>query len=126
MPYKDKEKLREYQRDWQRERRKDVEKRKGYLAAKKAWREKNRQSITDRRKSILAWLEGYKRDNPCSCGEDHPACLDFHHTDPSRKSFSISRGSIYSLESVKEEIKKCVIMCANCHRKLHWIEMGKA
>jgi len=58
------------------------------------------------------------------CGESHPATLDFHHKDPTEKDFSISDavGSGYSIETVKEEISKCRILCSNCHRKLHYEE----
>ena len=54
------------------------------------------------------------------CGESDPCCLDFHHTNKDDKTSGISsmfnnssRGAIF------EEIKKCEVVCANCHRKLH-------
>jgi 5-methylcytosine-specific restriction endonuclease McrA len=56
----------------------------------------------------------------CSiCGEDNPAALDFHHRDPKAKVKEIPKmiSSGYSLESIKEEIAKCRILCSNCHRK---------
>lgn len=57
------------------------------------------------------------------CGESHPACLDFHHRNPVEKSFTISNLSWkVSTEKLFDEIAKCDILCANCHRKLHWIE----
>jgi hypothetical protein len=60
-----------------------------------------------------------KINKGCSrCIERRPACLDYHHTDPSTKKNSIStlvsRGS--SLEKLKAEMDKCVLLCANCHR----------
>ncbi len=46
--------------------------------------------------------------------------LEFHHTDPSRKDFSISAdGSTRSWERIRNEIEKCVLICANCHREIH-------
>lgn len=54
----------------------------------------------------------------CECGETHPAMLDFHHTDPTQKDKAIS--SIHSKKKIIEEAKKCVVLCSNCHRKLHW------
>ena len=46
--------------------------------------------------------------------------MDFHHKDPSTKVFEIgSKGYKYSLEKLKEEVAKCDVVCANCHRKIH-------
>jgi hypothetical protein len=57
----------------------------------------------------------------CSvCGERDPVCLDFHHVSGS-KDFSLGdvmRGR-YSVERIKAELRKCIVVCANCHRKLH-------
>lgn len=51
------------------------------------------------------------------CGETDYCCLDFHHlTD---KTFNISRSVHLSLENVLTEILKCLVLCSNCHRKLH-------
>lgn len=56
------------------------------------------------------------------CGESHPAVLDFHHKDPNAKEAVVAQmiKSGWSIKRVKEELKKCVVLCANCHRKLHW------
>ena len=58
------------------------------------------------------------------CGEDHIAVLDFHHSDPEQKEFSISRAISdgVSLSKIQDEINKCIVLCSNCHRKLHWNE----
>lgn len=55
-----------------------------------------------------------------SCGEDHPAVLDFHHTNPDEKESAVSR--LQSRRKIIEESKKCIVLCSNCHRKLHWEE----
>jgi len=57
------------------------------------------------------------------CGYDkHPGVLDFHHIDPSTKSFGVSSGGFSrSWTSIETEIKKCILVCANCHRE---IELG--
>jgi hypothetical protein len=49
------------------------------------------------------------------------AALDFHHKDPKTKLFSLS-GNSYSFEKCKSELDKCWLLCANCHRELHWKE----
>lgn len=49
------------------------------------------------------------------------AALEFHHIDPTQKEFGIgaARGSIINWNKLVEEVKKCVILCANCHREIH-------
>ncbi|MFM2423646.1 MAG: hypothetical protein RLZZ70_31 [Candidatus Parcubacteria bacterium] len=46
--------------------------------------------------------------------------LSFHHKDPTQKSFGISaQGMTRSWEKVKQEIEKCMLLCANCHMEIH-------
>ena len=47
------------------------------------------------------------------------SALEFHHLDPSQKDFSISTNSNRSWKSVRNELQKCVLVCANCHREIH-------
>jgi hypothetical protein len=83
-----------------------------------------RQKIEIHRK--LAILYDFKRTLKCAqCPEDHPACLEFHHE--GEKDFSIGR-AVYdgvSVERIFEEIAKCTVLCANCHRKVHYKEKRK-
>lgn len=44
--------------------------------------------------------------------------LEFHHLDPSKKDFTISNDH-FRLKEAIEESKKCILLCANCHRELH-------
>jgi hypothetical protein len=54
------------------------------------------------------------------CKEDTPCVLDFHHLDPKEKDYQIgSMAPNLSWKSLKRELDKCVILCSNCHRKLH-------
>ena len=64
------------------------------------------------------WLNTIKVDIGCAiCGYNkHPAALDFDHRDPSTKSFNISQDPKRSLQSILDEIAKCDVLCANCHR----------
>ncbi len=45
--------------------------------------------------------------------------LDFHHPDPSQKDFHLSQNANRSWAAVREEVDKCVLLCANCHREEH-------
>lgn len=50
------------------------------------------------------------------CGYDRCIVnLHFHHVDPSEKSFGLSMGTTKSLATYREELEKCVLLCANCH-----------
>lgn len=69
----------------------------------------------------------FKRTLKCTvCGFAHTAALDFHHVDPSKKEYSVNR-LISNKQFVKayEEIKKCIVLCANCHRIHHHNEHKK-
>lgn len=64
------------------------------------------------------WLLSLK--TPCIiCGEKESVCIDFHHTNPSEKEFTIGKHRSRSKEWLLNEISKCVCLCANCHRKIH-------
>jgi hypothetical protein len=59
--------------------------------------------------------------NKCSlCGYDRcSAALEFHHINPEEKDFALSVSNSKSLERNVEEAKKCLLVCANCHREIH-------
>jgi hypothetical protein len=45
--------------------------------------------------------------------------LEFHHVDKNKKSFGLSSGGIArSWKRVLNEIKKCVLLCSNCHKEV--------
>ena len=44
--------------------------------------------------------------------------LEFHHLNPSEKEFTIS-GTSRGWDKIKDELDKCVLVCANCHREIH-------
>lgn len=53
------------------------------------------------------------------CGYDRCLkALEFHHLDPSKKDFTISNDH-FKLKEAIEEVKKCVLLCSNCHKELH-------
>ncbi len=76
-----------------------------------------------RKNSIRQWINDYKKSSKCSkCGNDHPAVLDFHHINPKHKEIDVIKASDYGwgIKRILKEIKKCLILCSNCHRILHW------
>ena len=83
-----------------------------------------------KRQELKDYIEQYKIDHSCiRCGCNDPRCLEFHHKNPEEKKFSIFHAvhNRYSIKSVSEEIKKTVVVCANCHRIIHyeWAEENK-
>lgn len=45
--------------------------------------------------------------------------LEFHHINKEEKDFTIGSNTSIAWERVKNEIKKCILVCANCHREIH-------
>lgn len=105
MPYKDVDKQKESQQTYY-QKNKDL-----YKARDK-----------ERKEEIKTWVRNYRISKVCEdCGEDRWQCLDFHHIDSSNKFLSISMmvRKKYSVEKIKNEIMKCKVICANCHRCHH-------
>lgn len=69
------------------------------------------------------YIEQYLLKHPCAdCGFVDIRCLEFDHMNPSQKFKKISylKGTHYSLQKIQEEIEKCEVRCANCHRIRHY------
>ncbi len=67
------------------------------------------------------WLNEYKTARGCGrCRITDPRVLDFHHKKDHNKLFSVGgfRRAV-GFDRIKEEVRKCEIVCANCHRILH-------
>lgn len=58
------------------------------------------------------------------CGfEGHHSQMDFHHKDPTKKEGNIGHMIANTkYEKLLIELKKCILLCSNCHRLLHWAE----
>lgn len=81
-----------------------------------------RKTKNDLKEKRRGWINAYKEDRGCfKCGIRDYRVLDFHHKDESIKSFGISEYYYhqYDEQKLKNEILKCDVMCANCHRILH-------
>lgn len=53
------------------------------------------------------------------------ASMDFHHIDPNTKERKIANSITCSWNTLKQELDKCRLLCANCHREFHWKEKEK-
>lgn len=64
------------------------------------------------------WVDNYKITIGCAdCGyKDHPAALDFDHLPGSIKIRDIKSGQQLGWVALQEEVAKCEVVCANCHR----------
>jgi hypothetical protein len=81
---------------------------------------KVRESNRKNREKNLQLIFEYKSERCCKfCSESDPVCLEFHHKNPDEKKFGISNGLQYKWNKIFNEIKKCVLVCSNCHKKIH-------
>jgi hypothetical protein len=58
----------------------------------------------------------------CFCGEKRPWLLIFHHKEQNEKEFNYNFIRSFRWSIIKKEIKKCLLVCYNCHTELHHIE----
>ena len=90
--------------------------RQHYLANKEKYCRKAREWD----KQFYDWWWEYKSQYSCSrCGEDHPACIQFHHVGEKEDNVSSLLGT-GNKEKIIQEIAKCIPLCANCHFKEHY------
>jgi predicted HNH restriction endonuclease len=105
-----------------------VRKAKQKVYARK-WYESNRREVINnsrkaRDKNRTEWI-AYKSKQRCShCRKTHPAIIDFHHVIKEGKR-SVNKLAVRQrniAEAIREAEEKCIPLCANCHRVLHWEE----
>lgn len=83
--------------------------------------------LSKRAPAVVAWRQRLKlkaialKGGACqACGYSRSVrALHFHHLDPSQKDFRISGKNVKSWDRVQEELKKCILLCANCHAEVH-------
>jgi hypothetical protein len=94
-------------------------KREHYLANRQRYVDQARIRKYVLRRERTAYLIKFFASHPCTdCGEDDPVVLDFDHVNPETKSFDVSQALPFrSWQSILEEIAKCEVVCANCHRR---------
>jgi predicted DNA-binding protein YlxM (UPF0122 family) len=84
-------------------------------------------SVSKRRRKIKEMAVEYKGGKCVKCGYNkYIGALEFHHLDPTVKDFAISNsGHCRSWEKVKDELDKCILVCANCHAEIHAEMIGE-
>ena len=80
---------------------------------------KCRDSSKRKRNLIKQYINNIKQKGCSICGEKDISCLDFHHINNKIRDVS-SLIQNENLNKVKLEIEKCIVLCSNCHRKLHY------
>jgi transposase len=78
------------------------------------------RAVSKRRTKVRAILVAEAGGSCAACRCDrYIGALQFHHLDPDAKAFGLSsRGVTRSLESLRAEAKKCVLLCSNCHAEV--------
>ena len=83
----------------------------------------NPKSIENNRRSVFEFLQG---KSCVDCGENDWMVLEFDHKHENEKRKTISQMMLtaYSWNTIKKEIDKCEIRCANCHRRRTMVQFG--
>lgn len=100
----EREARRAYERGWY------ARNKRARISANERWEQRNRE-----------FYRAVKKSSKCAaCGESESCCLEFHHLDPSKKDGHISHMvRHWGKARMLAEIAKCVIVCSNCHAKIH-------
>ena len=79
------------------------------------------KAVQRRRTKVREMAVNYLGGKCQICGYNRcQQALDIHHRDPDKKDFAISaKGYTRSWEKVLNELRKCILICANCHREVH-------
>lgn len=84
----------------------------------------NKQTL-NRQRNLKKLAVEYKGGKCIKCGYNkYVGALEFHHVDPSKKDFTIGQKKNTSFHAFKDELDKCILVCANCHREIHGYQKG--
>jgi len=88
------------------------------LHEKENWHKNHERQRKDKKQAIT-YLGG--KCNDCGLNSEYTYIFDFHHLDSKTKENNISKmiARHRSMERIKEELDKCVLLCSNCHRIRH-------
>jgi hypothetical protein len=94
-----------------------------YAETRKLRIQQNNVTKTARRERNAQIILDYLLVHPCvDCGESDPIVLEFDHTNDNKKDNVSNIASYASITKLNEEMAKCTIRCANCHRRRHATE----
>ncbi|PIT90629.1 MAG: hypothetical protein COU22_01100 [Candidatus Komeilibacteria bacterium CG10_big_fil_rev_8_21_14_0_10_41_13] len=79
------------------------------------------KAVAKRRKNLRSKSIEHLGGKCQSCGyAKYEGALEFHHLDSRKKDFGLSsKGMTRSWEKIRNELDKCILLCANCHREIH-------
>lgn len=78
-----------------------------------------RKNVLKQRKNLLE----YKKTLKCQeCGLQDYRVMEFHHIKDKKYTISLMPNQGYCWETIKKEIDKCIPLCSNCHRIVHYKE----
>ena len=85
------------------------------------------ESLKWKNRAVKHQLVLYKGGVCQKCGYGKcEGALQFHHLNPEEKEFTISQinfnGTSMTMEKLKQEVDKCILLCANCHAEEHYTE----
>lgn len=84
---------------------------------------KNYERVKNHRQRLKEKAIGYKGNKCVKCGYDKCSwSFDFHHLNPKEKDFNFSSYSTLSWNKIVKELDKCILVCSNCHREIHYEE----
>ena len=88
------------------------------------WYEQNKelqcQRVRERNRKLHKWAKDLKAQQGCTrCKENNPVALDFHHIGNKNININAAVRNGWGKKRILTEIEKCIILCANCHRKEH-------
>lgn len=77
--------------------------------------------VKERQRNLKQQCVDYKGGVCSICGYNKClGALEFHHLNPEEKDFGIAKLRCKNINDViKQELDKCILVCANCHRELH-------
>lgn len=92
-------------------------------------KEKHLENVRSRKHEVRdearQFVFDYLSTHPCTeCGESDPLVLEFHHISGKDKAISVMVRDGYPITAIQDEIASCVVLCANCHRKITIKERG--
>lgn len=95
-----------------------IEVRRHYLENRGYYLEKTRKRNIHQRNTIKKYVFEYLSKHPClDCGETDPVVLEFDHVEAKIQNVSNLLQKNYPITRIIEEIAKCSVRCANCHRR---------